>query len=831
MTPLAIAQFREPGPEFRMAAFWFWHRIPAPEETRDQLADMRAKGISRVMIQARPAMPIHDYLSPAYLAAYRDAAHEAKRLGLRLTIYDEYGWMSGHGGGRTVQGADHLRERHLFWTSGHAEAERTVLRISGIRSGFLDFLGQAGRDWVYEGGVPRWTDWRIVLMAGPQARRLTCPATIVATGPQSCRIELLHGPQVAPGGALTVFAAARCATSRLINYLLPEAAARFAEQVYAPLLQAAGDAAEGFFFDHPYAGFYDWAQRHGNLQGSILWDESLLAGVPPDPADFLALTGGDGQAARRRAAFLRRYGEALHEAFFGTLSRWTRKRGLGFTGHELLTHVGGWRLAGGLSGIDPRTMPGLDHFGIDRFRTETAADCADFAPQVSARMGDSIARASGRSRCLVEQYATGRGDGAPGLAGQWGLSARVFRAQALRNLILGARQILLHAVNLTDGQPGDGLFSARFDFAPAYNHLPWWQDCPALFAEIARVSAFLDQGQPQHDIALLYPLDTILAEGPQAPCCAHFGWWAEELARAGLGYDIIDESRMPEALTPYRLLVLPAAAPACRAQATQGFAGRIVATGGDDATGQAAIRRMVAHLPRPDCDANFITGNGWTAISRVGAGWRLVAFNDRDDPARLSVTLPGPGIRGTRWDPVSGEVAPLCGPVPMVLPLAAQEILCLELAAGEAVPPVPAPKPRDLPPPIRLAQGWRLQIGDAPPRPVSVWRGWEVQGHPVFAGTGIYRCDITPPPPPEGCQWALQLPGLHEMAECWLNGEYLGRQIAVAQSFPLLCGGRLEIHVRNTAANKYYTGTGYRGDLPLPSGLTQPPRLVAVRAG
>ncbi len=52
-------------------------------------------------------------------------------------------------------------------------------------------------------------------------------------------------------------------------------------------------------------------------------------------------------------------------------------------------------------------MPGVDHFGIDAYRTETAVDAADFAPQLAAKLGDSVARANGRQRCTVEQYATG----------------------------------------------------------------------------------------------------------------------------------------------------------------------------------------------------------------------------------------------------------------------------------------------------------------------------------------------------------------------------------------------------------------------------------------
>jgi hypothetical protein len=76
--------FRQPGPDFWPAVFWFWHRIPTQDEIGRQLGDMRDKGVGTVMIQARRALPLDAYLSPAYLDAYRLSAEEARRLGLRV---------------------------------------------------------------------------------------------------------------------------------------------------------------------------------------------------------------------------------------------------------------------------------------------------------------------------------------------------------------------------------------------------------------------------------------------------------------------------------------------------------------------------------------------------------------------------------------------------------------------------------------------------------------------------------------------------------------------------------------------------------------------------
>lgn len=899
----ALERFRRPSAEFKVAAFWFWHRLPTEAETRHQVADMAATGIGTVMIQARLAMRRDTYLSAAYLAAYRFAAAAAREHGVRIEIYDEYMWMSGHGGGRTVAGADHLRERHLFWAT--AEPGETHIAVSGIRSSFLDFLGDAGRAWAYDGGRPRWDEWELVAAvhhppatagldeAGP------VPATAIALsgGDDGCGIGVDRS--LVPNHrdrAVTVFVAARCASSRLVNYLMPEAASRFAQTVYEPLLAVGGKDAGGFFFDHPYAGFYRWAELAGDLGNSLLWDARLpvlLRGASPEDdaalgLGLLALTRDVGpRTAKLRCGFFETYGDRLHEAFFGTLSRWTRARGLGFTGHELLPHVGAWGLHAGLGGFDPRTMPGVDVFGIDAYRTTTAVDAADYAPQLSAKLGDSIARANGRKRCTIEQYSTGRETGAAGLAGQWGLTLQRFRAQAIRHLLFGARQILLHAVCVTDGDDTDprlGL-NPRFDFPPGFNFQPWWEDCPQAFAELARLSVFLEDGDPLRPVALLYPLESIRAEAMTPDCGRHFGWWAEALARAGIGYDVIDEralaaadasdGHLGTATGRYDTLILPAVTTlgstgsAERIAAFVSRGGRLLVSGphpsktkeiGEDprlaglfadllhrhsgsvlhmpSADQASVVDAVARLPRPRPSLRLADGPSWNAVARFGDTWRIAVFNDADHGRTLAIAVDEEPRWAARWHPETGEVVPVeadydAGVLSLDLP--AQGLICLVIGEGPAVRPraPQAPAPEDWPP-VVLEQGWRFKRRDdgAEAVPIDVGRGWEEQGFAEFSGTGLYLRDLDLPALPGGAVWHLLLPKVRDTVECRVDGVCIGRHIAGEAVFPLPDRvGRiaLALHVRNTGANRYYAGTPFWDGVPRPSGLLAPPRLEARR--
>src|ERR1700684_655359 len=111
------------------AVYWFWSRAPERAEAERQVRQMAEAGIELVMIQARLSMDLGQYMSEEYLRGYRGAVEAAAAAGLKVGIYDEYNWMSGHGGGRTVEGSGHLRERVLFWSTAPAEDRR----VSAVR--------------------------------------------------------------------------------------------------------------------------------------------------------------------------------------------------------------------------------------------------------------------------------------------------------------------------------------------------------------------------------------------------------------------------------------------------------------------------------------------------------------------------------------------------------------------------------------------------------------------------------------------------------------------------------------------------------------------------
>jgi hypothetical protein len=711
-TDLAAVLAR-PDADHSPAAYWFWHHLPTAEQIRDQVGQMQDGGYQSFQIQARLAYPIGEYLDSDYLGACKIAVEEAARRGMTVGIYDDYNWQSGQAGGRTVHGADELRERHLFWASAPAVAGGvTRLIIDQIHSSAAD-LGEAGLAWQYDGSRVEWTEWEVVaavaypaagVAAVAEIRDVAAGASLVAATESGCAVDV-EMPEGQPGTLVTVFVSARSSTSRVPNYLMAEAAQRFIEVGYEPFRQAFGEhfgtTVKYVFFDQPHASFHDWPQRHGNLRSSIPYASDLAARFVASTArnfghGLVALVMDVGpETASIRCDFYQCFAELVFKAFLETLGTWCRTHSIALSGHEVLGHVGSWHPTRAFSSWDLRVNFGLDSFGLDSYRGITGVDAQDCVPQLSAKMGDSVARANGRSGCIVEQY-MGRGSGTgASWAGHWGLTLEELRAQAIRLHIAGARQFLFHGFYQTDGWDGDfSLFTnPRFDFPPGINYEPWWAFHRSFADEIGRLSTFMDGAEPACDVAILYPLRTCWAEGPSHSYGDHMEFWSRSLAEAGFGYHFIDErdllaagirnGRLVIGRREYAALVLPSVTTLRSVEtvsvmaAFAGSGGLVVSSGdepsklqhGDSASARAAWSAAVAQasgsihhfsgvpeagqarqILAPLLDQHpHATATGTPAASQLWqwAGtdadglWRLVIFNDSAAPAEAEITVPG----------------------------------------------------------------------------------------------------------------------------------------------------------------------------------------------
>lgn len=820
------------------ACYWFWHSIPSPETISQQVREMHAAGFRSFLIQPRRSFPMVDYLSDEYLEAYRIAVDEAICQGMRVGIYDEYNWQSGHAGGRTVEHHLASRERHIFWSRTVSPGEFATLPVTNITSS-TEYFGEPGMSWHYDDSVLRWEDWSVlaVVATDGEGRSLLLPNTNATVRQVASGVEIdIRG--LTQGASVAVFIASTCATSRIPNLMEHDSVEAFIEVGYEPYKRTLagyfGEPVDYLFFDQPHANFYTWDQLEGNLVSSIPmsreWWESLLSHHGHVLAQMLLALVEDTEHARiLRPAFYQHHGEWSQEAFFGTIHAWCADNGLPLTGHEVLGHVGAWPLSGTFSDWDLRVNFGLDYFGVDSYRDITAVDAEGSDFQLSAKLGDSVARSNGRRGVILEQYF---GDHPSGdeFSGHWGLTPEELRRAVLVNHLLGMRQMIFHAFYQTDGRDDDPsvLSNPRFDFAPGINFEPWFAEHHSDIAiESGRLSHFLDGAEPDFPVAVFYPLSELRAGGLNSPIGDRFGWWCERLFRAGVGYLIVPETATDEDLEHYEIVI--------RLAQTQARATSRRVTVIDDFDAQMGPRddllRAVVELsnPRLTHDRPMDSVVSWTGEDKNGA--RVAAFNtSKTESADLRVRLDGAtrivhhllhsgrtAIEGAHGEHLSLTLAP-------------GELVTLELHHGETVTDPPSLN-RGIRKTRSLSSAWTLELdGCGAPKSIDVSQGWEAQGHPTFTGSGLYRTTFCLDRA-EVRDVVLTLPSLASAARIELNGALIGRiahapyRLAIPGTALAEDGqNHLTVAVTNTAANRYYSGSAHHRD-PETSGLSAPPAL------
>ncbi len=324
---------------YRPNAFWFLNGRMAPEIIEESLAEMALAGIPEVIIH-----PIHglevDYLSDLFFDRYRLALAAAGRLGLKVWIYDEYGWPSGPVGGKLL--AEH--PEHRAW----------VLHFSkGADGGVTAAPVQSDRLMETSVGAP-WTraERGYLDMLSPEAGQ--------------CFIDMTH------------------------------------ERYYRECREFfEGGVVLGFFTDEPMLMMSTRDDPGGmwNL-AALPWTPKLPEwfadrfGYQIEP-HYTALAGSDQPRVKRDYWTLVK--DKHIEAFHGRIGAWCREHGVRYTGHLCEDHFIQQVRFGGSASRDLAEMdePGVDFLGWGRWPDQR------YLEQIFVA---SAARHAGRPRVFCEAY-------------------------------------------------------------------------------------------------------------------------------------------------------------------------------------------------------------------------------------------------------------------------------------------------------------------------------------------------------------------------------------------------------------------------------------------
>lgn len=589
--PRSEKLFQDPPDDFRPSVYWFWSREVDRTTFRERLREMLDVGIKSFLIQPRLGYPIEKYLSEEYFEDYRAALEIARELGMHVGIYDDYNWITGHCGGRTVAVNDKFREAQVFWVevpivSGKVIETPKLTRISNI----LTEGHKEGLPWIYENGVCHWSEWQ-VLGAFTYVRTedgikpstvndVKCITTISEATPEMCSFRV-EGGLADSATHLLILASARSTTSRMIDYLSKEAVEAFVQVGYDPYYQNIKDYWDlvwCIFLDEPYTGLYHWDQMTGDLGTSLMYNEDFLREFQElkgyDITDHLyALIWPCGEETPRvRCDFYQVYAERAQRVFFSRLARWAHDHGLKFTGHELMTQLNHRWAFTDKGGFDVIANFGVDHFGIGALKDVSTTDSGCFGRHISAKLASSVAHVFGQDGSMLEQYTPGfeTDQSAPGARGDWNLTAETVKRQMDFYAVQGLTQFLWHGYFQSNDVTEDdrALYSQRFDFPPGINYEPWFRYFPEMTAANARLAYLLSLGRHVAPVAMLYPMRTYWSKGWDDLFAKESGFLNEYLARLHYDYDFIDERNLLMAEIEdgylriadeaYPILVLPA---------------------------------------------------------------------------------------------------------------------------------------------------------------------------------------------------------------------------------------------------------------------------------
>lgn len=534
--PVTPGNFREPPREFGILPFWFLNGALDPDEMRYQLGEFRNKGMPGIILHARYGLEM-PYIGDQYLDRIRLAVEEAKKLGLKTWIYDEMNWPSGTADKRVLQARPDLAQRYI-----------ECLNMT-IRGPWFTYL---------TGGDSRYIDFEH-----------SKPLAAFAIGSNGQVIDLTQNlsfenviPWEAPEGSWRLMYIVEKEADYYIDALNPESTAEFLRMGYEPYAEAVGNNFSnqmlGFYTDEPAMHYY----VTGGDNPIVPWTRNMFRRFqerngynlrPHLPDLFFDINDN---SARVRYDFYNTLTEFYSHAYYQQIHEWCRAHGVLFTGHLLYEE---WlrkllRVEGNLF----KHYPHMDVVGVDHlYPTIGNRDRPD--EHVAIKVGSSAAHQLRSPRLLCESF------------GGIFMDATMQRMKWIADweYVLGVNLLNPHGFHYTLEGP------RKRDWPPSmFYQYPWWCYYGEFSKYISRLSHLLSGGRHVANVAVLWPLNGLMANyTPQSYSAAgerlvgDFNALTDMLLRIHHDFDYIDEDVLSGARVEsdglhvadetYRLVILP----------------------------------------------------------------------------------------------------------------------------------------------------------------------------------------------------------------------------------------------------------------------------------
>lgn len=492
-------------PKIGVYPFWFWNGEQEERELARQLKRMSDGNCTGVALHSRTGNRV-PYLSPRWLELLRFSCGEAKKLGLKIWLYDEDGYPSGNAGMKVQAGRRDLEQQYLSFSYAAADPDRPA---------FAAFDAETFAP-VDEKAVPAGT-----------------PLLIFQHEYLDRHVDVFH-PESARRFIQFTHEKYECLHEYFGNVI---------EAVYTDDESYLMCFPKGIAFSPVLADAYE--KRYGESVRSIL----------PRLVEDLPLSG----ETRRRYYALAR--ELFLENFIRPQVDWCEARGLAYLGHlcgdegDLPKTVR--RYGSEMPYFRMESVPSIDDFLCDRtdqrYLSRAFAGKGEKALDADCRTHPLWTYKAGAS--AAHQFAHGRFSAETLTFLTWPVMPAFLDRQMFFEILQGVNLFTHHAYYYTIGG------GTRNDCPPSYFfQSPFYGDFAERNRVWSRFAELVGRGKYHADTLLVYPEAFFEHEGgreidpdftPRMPACGKalaqyetaFGECVLALERAHVGFDFGDESR------------------------------------------------------------------------------------------------------------------------------------------------------------------------------------------------------------------------------------------------------------------------------------------------
>jgi len=387
--------FKNPSPEHYPVLMWFWNGDMDEAGITFQLENFREQNITQFFIHPSSGCKV-EYLSERYGQLIRHAVNEAKRLGMKYWIYDEFSYPSGHASGYLLERYPECAQQEITCIPQNVNA--CGMRASVFKRG--KFIGAQS---IKEKNGRYYTEDVTQYCEVNQGKEFaTVEYQNIYTTPE--KILFYFSCYNETGSYGTVTAPGTKGLHGYLNVINERAVSKFLEITHEWYKKTVGDefgkTVMGVFTDEPTTLFHFVGANPGPWDDGfeqIFEKEHGYSLIPYLYALFYEPKTPE--EVKARDDYRTTVKHLYHKNFVQQYAKWCRDNNLIFTGHfggeeSLYGNVSQGDMLTGLMKMD---MPGFD--------SVSSYDCInDKNFDIAGKLASSAAKFKGADRVLCEAY-------------------------------------------------------------------------------------------------------------------------------------------------------------------------------------------------------------------------------------------------------------------------------------------------------------------------------------------------------------------------------------------------------------------------------------------